>query len=230
ERRLRDFKATWLEMTSLKQLQNAFIHGVNPDQVKAFRDLGYTDLDLKDFVQARIHGVSPEFASSFREVGFDDIPLKKLVNLRIHGVSADYIKKWDRDDLDLDDYVKMKIHGIRPAPNRNAQPVAPKSPGGWGVARVTADAIQWSTEDQLLYLKGKVKVNDDVNSYTVTGTSSYPGHGVDAVLFNGQLLTAGETIDVSGKDLRIEIVQDATLARKHGLQTSDDIAVIQYRD
>lgn len=110
--RIRAIKDTGLEITDIKKLQGAFIHGVDADQINGFRKLGYNDMDLSDFTTARIHGVSPRFAASFEEVGFTDIPFKTLVKLRIHGVSANFIKNRLKDGRDLNDYIKMKIHGL----------------------------------------------------------------------------------------------------------------------
>jgi hypothetical protein len=57
--------------------------------------------------------VTPAYASSFREVGFKDIPMKKLVEMKIHGVTANFIReRKDRGDYSLDDYIKLKIHGL----------------------------------------------------------------------------------------------------------------------
>lgn len=110
--RIRAIKDTGLEITDIKKLQGAFIHGVGADFINGFRKIGYDDMDLSDFTTARIHGVTPRFAASFEEVGFKDIPFKTLVKLRIHGVSANFIKDRLKEGRDLNDYIKMKIHGL----------------------------------------------------------------------------------------------------------------------
>lgn len=110
--RIKAMKDTGMDISDLKKLQGAFIHGVDADQINGFRKLGYNDMDLSDFTTARIHGVTPRFAGSFEEVGFKDIPFKTLVKLRIHGVSANFIKERLKDGRDLNDYIKMKIHGL----------------------------------------------------------------------------------------------------------------------
>ena len=51
---------------------------VSTIQVEDFRDLGYTDLSLRDFVRLRDHGVTTEFArqqrsSNGRLVSFEDL-------------------------------------------------------------------------------------------------------------------------------------------------------------
>ncbi|OAV43350.1 M56 family metallopeptidase [Lewinella sp. 4G2] len=110
--KLNQLKAIDLPMNSLRDLQNASIHGVSSELVAGLRRIGYEDLELKDFVQAKIHGVTPEWAMSFREVGFRDIPFNTLVDLRIHGVTPAFIQERMKEGRTLNDYVKMKIHGL----------------------------------------------------------------------------------------------------------------------
>ena len=112
--RLAAFRATDLPMDDFSALRDAFTHGVDADFVQGFRSLGYDGISLQEATQLRIHGVTPEFATAFREVGLPDVSLEELRELKIHGVTPDYIRKWDRNDLNVDDYIKMKSQGVEP--------------------------------------------------------------------------------------------------------------------
>ncbi len=112
--RLAAFRAADLPMDDFSALRDAFTHGVDADFVQGFRSLGYDGISLQEATQLRIHGVTPEFATAFRDVGLSDVSLEDLRELKIHGVSPDYIRKWDRNDLDVDDYIKMKSQGVEP--------------------------------------------------------------------------------------------------------------------
>ncbi|MEM6769961.1 MAG: M56 family metallopeptidase [Bacteroidota bacterium] len=111
-RRMAELKSTGLPMSDLNEVKSAMIHGVTPEFINGMRAIGYKSLSMDEFVQAKIHGVNAEWAASFREVGFKDIPFNTLIQLRIHGVSADFIKDRRKEGRSLEDYVKMKIHGL----------------------------------------------------------------------------------------------------------------------
>jgi hypothetical protein len=91
------------------------IHGVTPELLDAWSELGYRDLSRKDVMQMSIHGVRPSFIRELRELGYADLSPKQLVRMRIHGVTPSFIREAREagySDLPPDTLVRMKIHGI----------------------------------------------------------------------------------------------------------------------
>ena len=73
-------------------------------------------LGAKDLVQMRIHKVEPSWVAGWTQLGYDLSP-DQLVNTRIHNVSPDYARAMMaevRDRPTLDQFVRMRIHGVRP--------------------------------------------------------------------------------------------------------------------
>ena len=66
----------------------------------------------------KIHDVTPEFVAKVKQLAsLQDVSPEELVRLRIHDVTPDYIEKAKsgRQDISLEDIIRMKTHGGREA-------------------------------------------------------------------------------------------------------------------
>jgi hypothetical protein len=93
------------------------IHGVRPDLVRAYTQLGYQKLDSSELVKMQIHGVSPEFVTALGGLGYRDIPVEQLVRMRIHGVTPEFIRDLKTEGVALpspDQLVRLKMAGYQP--------------------------------------------------------------------------------------------------------------------
>jgi hypothetical protein len=74
----------------------------------------------KELVEMRIHKVEAPWVAGWTDLGYDLTP-KQLVNTRIHNVSPDYARAMMAEVSDrptLDQFVRMRIHGVRPGSRR----------------------------------------------------------------------------------------------------------------
>jgi len=67
------------------QLLTARDHGVTESFVEDFRDLGYTNLSLRDFVRMRDHGVTAGFARQLRSSNGRLVSVEDLIRRRDRG-------------------------------------------------------------------------------------------------------------------------------------------------
>ena len=58
------------------------VHGVNADEVKEYRALGYNP-DAEQLIQMRIFKVTPDFIHRMEARGFQNLTISKLVQIRI---------------------------------------------------------------------------------------------------------------------------------------------------
>jgi len=102
---------------SAEDLVKFKIHGVKPELVRAYTQLGYTTLDSGDLVTMQIHGVSPEFITELAGLGYRGVPTDQLVKLRIHGVTPEFILGLKAEGIALpsaDQLVRLRLAGYRP--------------------------------------------------------------------------------------------------------------------
>ena len=102
---------------SAEDLVKFKIHGVRPELVRAYVQLGYATLDSDDLVTMQIHGVSPEFITELAALGYRDISTDQLVKLRIHGVTPAFIRDLKAEGIALpsaDQLVRLRLAGYRP--------------------------------------------------------------------------------------------------------------------
>ena len=71
-----------------------------------------------------MHGVDPDDIEAFQDLGLEDIPFNKLIEMRVHGVTPSFIErvqqKNNTQNFSLNDYIEMKIHG-RTTPARRQE-------------------------------------------------------------------------------------------------------------
>ncbi len=87
------------------------------DFIKAFTNLGYTNVPIDDIIALKIHNVTPEFIKNFNRAGYNNIPLDDVVGLKIHNVTPEFInsfKKAGYKNISLDDALAIKIHNVSP--------------------------------------------------------------------------------------------------------------------
>ncbi len=87
------------------------------DFIKAFADLGYTNVPIDDIISLKIHNVTPEFIKKYNAAGYNNIPLDRVVALKIHNVTPEFIdsfKKAGYKNISLDDATGLKIHNVSP--------------------------------------------------------------------------------------------------------------------
>jgi hypothetical protein len=58
------------------------VQGVNAEEVRQIRDLGYHPT-LDELIQIRIFHITPEFIRSMKARGFNDLTIAKLVQIKI---------------------------------------------------------------------------------------------------------------------------------------------------
>jgi hypothetical protein len=103
--------------TTLDELVQMSIFGVDGAFIRALKELGYDHLKVDRLVGMRIHGVSPEFIRSLCMMGYKDLSLDQLVGMRIHGVTPEFIESFrplGYFPLPVDKLVGMRIHGVTP--------------------------------------------------------------------------------------------------------------------
>ncbi|MBQ0734273.1 M56 family metallopeptidase [Aquimarina celericrescens] len=87
------------------------------DFMKAFADLGYTNVPIDDIIALKIHNVTPEFIKKYNAAGYKNIPLDRVIALKIHNVTPEFInsfKKAGYKNISLDNAVGLKIHNVSP--------------------------------------------------------------------------------------------------------------------
>jgi len=115
-RDLADFKKMGFDDLDFQDIVQLGIHDVDADFVEGLRNAGFPNITMDKIVQARIHDLDIDDIEDYRKLGFDKLTIKELIDLSIHGVSPRFIKKVQDSgtfkDLDVDDYIDMKIHGM----------------------------------------------------------------------------------------------------------------------
>jgi len=93
------------------------IHRITPGYIRSIKAANpRLKLETKDLVALHIHGVTPEWVEGWAKLGYD-LDVKQLTNTRIHNVSPDYARAMMaevRDKPTLDQFVAMRIHGVKP--------------------------------------------------------------------------------------------------------------------
>jgi hypothetical protein len=101
----------------LRMLVEMKIHGVDPEYVRAFRELGYEDLSGRQLVEMRIHGVEPEYVREMGVHGYE-LSARELVEMKVHGVRPEFVREMAElgyRDLSARQLIEMKIHGVSPS-------------------------------------------------------------------------------------------------------------------
>jgi hypothetical protein len=62
------------------------VHGVNPDDVKQYRAMGYNPT-ADELIQMRIFKVTPDFIHRMEARGFNNLTISKLVQIRIFNLA-----------------------------------------------------------------------------------------------------------------------------------------------
>jgi hypothetical protein len=62
------------------------VHGVNPDDVKQYRAMGYNPT-ADQLIQMRIFKVTPDFIHRMEARGFNNLTISKLVQIRIFNLA-----------------------------------------------------------------------------------------------------------------------------------------------
>jgi sporulation protein YlmC with PRC-barrel domain len=113
---IKEVKALGYDDLTFKDILEFNIHHVDARFVKKMREAGYDNLTARELIAGKIHNVDPDDVEAFKGLGFGKIPLKKLIELKIHNVTPSFIKRVRKndafEDLTLDDYIDMKIHGF----------------------------------------------------------------------------------------------------------------------
>jgi hypothetical protein len=113
---LRELDAAGYRRKDLDDLIPLRIHNITPAFIREVRAANpRLELPVKDLVALRIHGVTPEWIAGWRALGYDLTP-GQLTTTRIHNISPDYargILAQVRDKPTLDQFVRMRIHGVR---------------------------------------------------------------------------------------------------------------------
>ncbi len=84
--------------------------------VSRMADLGYRDLPNDRLLMFAIHDLTTAYITDLRQLGYQ-LATKELTNFVIHGVSVDFITVMNQagyNNIDADDLVKMRIHGVTP--------------------------------------------------------------------------------------------------------------------
>jgi len=114
---LREISMAGLRQNRLEDLVPLRIHNITPAYVQGVRAAApRLKLETKDLVTMRIHGVTPEWIAGWTKLGYD-LDVKQLTNTRIHDVSPAYASAMMaqvRDRPTLDQFIAMRIHGIKP--------------------------------------------------------------------------------------------------------------------
>ncbi len=109
----KEFKQMGLDLDA-DDLVEFSIHGVRPELYKAALDAGFDDLEPSHMTAAAIHGISPNYIKDITDIIGSDFDFDDLVSARIHGVNKRFLQRVTKDskNKELDDYIKMKIHGF----------------------------------------------------------------------------------------------------------------------
>lgn len=115
-RKLAEFKKIGFDDLSFSDIIELGIHNVDAEFVQGLKNAGFPNLSKDKIVQAKIHDLDIDDIEAYRKLGFDKITIRELIDLSIHNVSPRFIKKVQDSgsfkDLDIDDYIDMKIHGM----------------------------------------------------------------------------------------------------------------------
>ena len=87
------------------------------DFIKAFAELGYTNVPIDDIISLKIHNVTPDFIKRYNKAGYNNITLDDVVALKIHNVTPEFInefKKAGYNNISLNDATGLKIHNVSP--------------------------------------------------------------------------------------------------------------------
>ena len=90
-------------------------HGVSPNVIVAFHDMGYKDVPLDKAVELVDHDVNPEFVADMKKIGQRNITLDEAIELRDHGVSVEFVKELQDmgyTDVSLQKAVELVDHGV----------------------------------------------------------------------------------------------------------------------
>ncbi len=128
-----DMKAIGFTDLSLEELKELKIHNVSASYVKELRSAGFEALSAEEVVDAKIHNVNTRFIKEMRDMGYKQETLEDLMNASIHNVTSNYVKSLRSEglDLNLEEVVEFKIHGISAAFIRQIK--------GMGMENLTAD-------------------------------------------------------------------------------------------
>jgi hypothetical protein len=100
---------------TLDQYMAMRIFRVNPELVREFRAIGFTDLDAQDLISSQIHGATPQYIREMRAGGFNKLNMEGFVASRIHGVTPQFAREMGElgyKNLDFDDLTAFRIHGV----------------------------------------------------------------------------------------------------------------------
>jgi hypothetical protein len=114
---LKETDAAGYRQKNLTDLVPFRIHKVDAAYVRGLKNANpRLEVSPKDLVQMRIHGVTPEWIAGWTQLGYN-LSVREIVNTRIHGASPDYARAMlaeVRDRPTVQQFINMRIHGVRP--------------------------------------------------------------------------------------------------------------------
>lgn len=90
---------------------------ITPEYVKAFRDMGYKNLDARAFMMLKMSHIGPDFLKPFAEMGYTNLNQAQILALNRENVTPDYIKSFSSlgySKLSADQVIAMKGAGLTP--------------------------------------------------------------------------------------------------------------------
>jgi beta-lactamase regulating signal transducer with metallopeptidase domain len=107
-------KINTLTKADIDLLIRARDHGVTPEYISEFRQMGY-NISLEQAIRLMDHGVSVEFIQTIKKEGFGVISVDKATELIDHGVTVDFIHRVRAagfPKLTLEQAITLVDHGV----------------------------------------------------------------------------------------------------------------------
>lgn len=90
---------------------------ITPEYVKAFRDMGYKNLDAKAFLMLKMSHIGPGFLKPFADMGYTNLNQAQILAFNRENITPDYIKSFGSmgyNKLTPDQVIAMKGAGLTP--------------------------------------------------------------------------------------------------------------------
>lgn len=114
---LRALHGAGYRLENVRALVPLRIHGVDAAYIRDLKAANpRLQLGPQELVNFRIHGVTPQWVAGWTQLGYN-LSAIQLTNTRIHGASPDYARAMlaeVRDRPTIDQFIAMRIHGVRP--------------------------------------------------------------------------------------------------------------------
>jgi len=111
---IKEFSQLGFDKLDFDDYVSAAIHNIRPSYVKELLDSGIKGIDFDDVISFGIHNIDIRDIKGLQDLGLD-LDADDMISAGIHNVTPAFIKRMkDKgfEDLDFDEYVKLKIHGF----------------------------------------------------------------------------------------------------------------------